>query len=1080
MSESKKKSKPDPASKPSSNTARRFRWVGFGLLIILLAPSLLTLTGKHRALLQFLQPALESAVEYKSISSHWWAPVEIVDMRVKDLSLKAVNTEAEAVPLATIASLTSVQPLWKLLLSGGRGAEFVIRQPVINVAVRDGHTNVEDTFLRLFGASDAGSKRLLMSVVVEDGTIRLFSTEATDAQDSEAPYTSISGIYAKLSTLNPSLSLPELSMIANVRQLTLQQQQAAAKQQPSTRVAATLNDLSADFPLLPFTEDQLADLRSSNSEPDLQIHVGPSGDDGVQQLTIEARRLQMSQLQVLLQRWLPDAAFRGELSCRIQGHVIGGEITQGLAGRFQLLGNRIGWRNANWAVGESLNLESVTVQGAIALAEDGILVNDLRVNSSVLELVGNGEVRRLQQDPVQALQLATSHRSEADKQVVAEAQAATAGQVKISGSVDLAAISAMLPRTLNLEQGVEARTATLRFSARVQNEVKPAGDVLNSASSKKTFRWQVAAQSSPIEAVRDGRSINIDSACRLDALGNLDIQGYKLETVSLQGAFGKISAEPLDSGYKVSGTINPERLWTDFRDLIDVPRPGLRGEVSFFSRVEQMTDGIQLSRLNLKSSGLELSSPLLNIYPERDALQMCEGTFELQGDSSAVKTLIAPWHSATWLADSSTISARLDADPRQQITVNAVIQNRNQVRPASLYKTISTSTAESAYLVIDQGKLDASFVADQRTGDFLVEKCLIELPGVQAQVKGTMGVRSGLLHVNLVADTTYDLDVLSQRVIDPDGKIALSGRGREEFLVKGSPSLWTEADVLQHQRSSVVVESAATDENTVQMLQATGKVVWTAGRLYGTPIGAGAVVAELKNGLVRSEPIQCTLGGGDLNVMPQWNLESNLLQMASGSRISNLNITQELCREWLGYVAPMLSDSANVDGTVSARVHQFQYFVDNPGSSTIQAVLTIHRGSASPGNSLAPLLQVLSVVGKSDVTNRQLEFPSQDVSVQLSNGMIVHDGLEMSLAGYNIRSAGGVGLDRRVQLVLDVPLEKAASAQAGRSIRIPVGGTVDRPQLDTVGLLQNFGVQQLEGKVNDQLNNGLKKLFNKL
>ncbi|MFY9255825.1 MAG: hypothetical protein WAO83_20395 [Fuerstiella sp.] len=1082
MTTSRSKSTAEESPEPSSKGSRWLKWLAFIVVAIGLTPSLLTVSAKHGAILKFFSPQLESAVSYKTVSTHWWAPIEIVDVTVQDLSLGNVDSSAQQIPLASVASIVSVQPLWRIVLSGGRGAEFVIRQPVLNVSVHDGRTNVETTMERLFANSGGSSGgKSAISATIEDGTIRLLENSVTSNPNTEIPYTTITGIYATLSTLDQSLLFPEITLVANVRQLSLaqQQQQVAARKQRAPQIAATLDELSSDFPLVPFTTDQLSTLSDSESEPDLKIHLGPSTEDKMQQVTVEARRLQMPQLQVLLQRWFPETFFRGELSCRLQGHVIGDNIAQGLAGRFQLMGENIAWRNSTWAVGESVSLGALTAQGAVALAEDGVLVKDLRIKSDVMELSGDGEVRQLQQDPTQVMQQVASGRSAEERSVVAEAQAATAGQVRISGSVDVAAISRMIPRTMNLDQGVVVKSATLRFSTKVQNQVPAADDVLSLSAPKNRFRWQFAAQTSPVQAMRDGQSLNVDSACRLDAVGKLDMQGGTVDAVSLQGAFGKVTAEPLDAGYEISGTINPESIWNDFRDLLNVQRPGLRGTVEFFTRVEAAKDGFQLSRINLKSEGLEANSPLLNIYPARSALQMCEGTLDIRGDSSAIKMLIAPWHTASWLSDSSTITARLEADPRQKITLNAIVLARNPVRPASLYKTISNTSAESSYLVIDQAKIDASLLADQRTGDFLVEKCLLELPGVQANLTGTMGVRQGLLNVNLTADTSYDLDQLSLRVLDPDGRISLSGRGRETFVLSGAPALWTDNDLIQHQRTWTPSNQANAQQDAVSILQANGKLTWTAGRLYGTPVGPGTVVAELRNGLLRAEPIQCTVGSGELSVMPQWNLDSNLLQLASGSRLSNLALTPELCREWLGYVAPMLADSANVDGTISARVHQFQYFIDSPASSTIQAVLTIHRGSATPGSSLQPLLQALSVVGKGDYANRQLEFPPQDVPVQLVDGMVVHDGLEMSLAGYNVRSAGGVGLDRRVQLALDIPLEKAASAASGRSIRIPVGGTVDRPQLDTAGLLQNLGRQQIEGKVNDQINNGLKKLLNK-
>jgi translocation and assembly module TamB len=233
----------------------------------------------------------------------------------------------------------------------------------------------------------------------------------------------------------------------------------------------------------------------------------------------------------------------------------------------------------------------------------------------------------------------------------------------------------------------------------------------------------------------------------------------------------------------------------------------------------------------------------------------------------------------------------------------------------------------------------------------------------------------------------------------------------------------------------------------------------------------------LHNGLLRTEPIRCELGTGEVNVMPQWDMNTNFVQLASGSRIQNLQVTPELSGEWLGFLAPMMAEAANVQGTVSARVQQFDYYMDSPSTSTIVGQLSLLNTSASPGQSIGPLIQVLDLVGRSDAgQSRDLVFPNQDIPFELRNGMVLHDGLQVGFGKYMLSSRGGVGLDKRVQLVLTVPLEANA---AGRTLEIPVGGTVDRPQLDTSGLLQNLGRQQIQNQVDKQLNGGLNKLLDK-
>lgn len=1037
------------------------RWLFLGAVAVLAAPTLLSVTGKHSAVLKFVNPRLADAIVYQSITTNWWSPVEIQNLEVLDLSVEQPKSREDKIYLAKIRSVKSVQPLWKLALSRGNNAEFMITQPMINVAVRDGQTNVEETLSRIFGEGDNSGSTSRMAVTVEDGTIRLISgSEATGFSAKQ-----ITGIHGRLSTLNPKSAFPELALVAEVGAMTVGDLANAEEDRfRRTKIAANLDDIKADYPLQPF-DDQLDQLVTQGKEPALKIRLAPSGKSDVQELSIEARRLDCAELQPIIERFFPGSACLGRVSCRIQAQIIGENAAQGFAGRIQLLGEEIRWRNMTWVAGESFNLDRLTADGVIALAEDGILIDNLTVQSDVLTIAGDGEVKYQLTDPALSVALAADNRTDAQQAAIAEATAASHGQVKLNGQIDVAAVSRMMPRTLALADGVTLQQGDVKFSVQVQQNVKAAENGLDYGLAPQGFQWRLAVQSSPIEAYRDNKRITLDSGIRLDALGRLDMNSAELTKAQLSGEFGQVTANPIEAGYTISGIVNPQVLWNDLRQILDIPRPGISGNMQIAADVRFRPEAMQFSNVNLQANGLDITSNQLTVYSNKVLTEMFDGTFDLQGSSAAVKTLIAPWHSATWLSDRSSIAARLSANSGRQILLQAVVRSDNSV-----------SYANSDYLTIDAGRLDASLIADSQTGGFLVEKGLVEIPGFAANINGTLGVREQLIHVNLTADTDYDLPLLCRRVLGPDTDIMLQGRGQQRFQISGSPALWTEGDLVKHRRT---VFTDAEEGQSAELLNATGRIVWDGGVLYGTELGAGQVVAQLANGILRSEPIVCSLGGGDLNVMPQWNLESNLLQIATGGRIRNLNLTPQLTREWLGYVAPMMADAAQVEGLVSARIQQFNYYLDNPARSNIDGVLSIHRASAAPGDSLGPVLQLLTMLGRANASTRQLEFPSQDVAIQLVDGMVLHDGLHMDLNGYQLTSSGGVGLDQRVQLVLDVPVEKN-----GQRIRVPVRGTVSRPIPDTAGLLQNFGRQQLQNKVNEKLNDGLKDglkgLFDKL
>ena len=242
----------------------------------------------------------------------------------------------------------------------------------------------------------------------------------------------------------------------------------------------------------------------------------------------------------------------------------------------------------------------------------------------------------------------------------------------------------------------------------------------------------------------------------------------------------------------------------------------------------------------------------------------------------------------------------------------------------------------------------------------------------------------------------------------------------------------------------------------------------------------------MENSLIRTTPIQCALNGGQLNAMVQYDVASSRLQLGSGSRVENARLTPELCREWLGYVAPMMADAADVNGQLSIRVERFLWDLTTPQNSDVAGQLTIHQAQATPGASLAPLLEIVDLLLRSDDSNglssKSLTMPEQTVPVQVRQGSVIHEGLIMDLAGYRLKSSGAVGFDEQIQITLDVPLEKGTSGSTIRTFKVPLRGTVKSPQPDTSSLLQNLATQKIQEKLGDEvdktLNKGLNKLLN--
>ena len=110
---------------------------------------------------------------------------------------------------------------------------------------------------------------------------------------------------------------------------------------------------------------------------------------------------------------------------------------------------------------------------------------------------------------------------------------------------------------------------------------------------------------------------------------------------------------------------------------------------------------------------------------------------------------------------------------------------------------------------------------------------------------------------------------------------------------------------------------------------------------------------------------------------------------------------------------------------------------------------------------------------------RSLVLPQQSIPVRLERGWVSHENLALELAGYRLASSGAVGLNQQLQVSLNVPLEKQAAG--GRSVPVPLRGTITAPQPDVAAFLQAAGSQQLQKQLQNQvdkaINNQFKKLF---
>ena len=160
-------------------------------------------------------------------------------------------------------------------------------------------------------------------------------------------------------------------------------------------------------------------------------------------------------------------------------------------------------------------------------------------------------------------------------------------------------------------------------------------------------------------------------------------------------------------------------------------------------------------------------------------------------------------------------------------------------------------------------------------------------------------------------------------------------------------------------------------------------------------------------------------------------------------------LSRELCNDLLKYVAPVLAETAWVQGAFSASIDGGTFPLEDIEQSTLQGRIEIHQIAAGPGPIIS---QIAKLIGAPDsiqlVDESKIEF-------QMSNGSIRHSGLRFQLGRFAVETSGVVQLDESMQLIVAIhfPQEDASGTElgarlAGRVMQLPVTGTLSQPRID--------------------------------
>jgi len=277
-----------------------------------------------------------------------------------------------------------------------------------------------------------------------------------------------------------------------------------------------------------------------------------------------------------------------------------------------------------------------------------------------------------------------------------------------------------------------------------------------------------------------------------------------------------------------------------------------------------------------------------------------------------------------------------------------------------------------------------------------------------------------------------------------------------------------------------------------------GDITWTDAVLYGVRATPGAVTAALQPDGIALWPRNVRVGDGQLVALPNVQLVDNRQLIApQGPMLIDVNMTPEMCREWLKFVSPVLADTTAVEGKLTLIIEMGQMPLRNPEAAEIKGVVRLQSAKVTPGPIALQSIETAAAVARlltqkqPEWADRQLqiELPPQDIEFRVHDGRVYHKGVQFRAGDLVVLTRGSVGLDHTLDMLVEIPIPDAwldrgplLRSLKGEVVAIPLQGTLERPAVDGRALAEwgkKIGAGAAGGLLQNLLEKGLDRAAEK-
>ncbi|MDA7949872.1 MAG: hypothetical protein MPJ24_00150 [Pirellulaceae bacterium] len=399
-----------------------------------------------------------------------------------------------------------------------------------------------------------------------------------------------------------------------------------------------------------------------------------------------------------------------------------------------------------------------------------------------------------------------------------------------------------------------------------------------------------------------------------------------------------------------------------------------------------------------------------------------------------------------------------------------------------------------------QNNLEASY--SPTTGKWTLSKLEGSTIHSAMNARGSLTPNGTTHTIDLQGNILYNLQKLSPNLQQfLATKLELVGERTDSFSIQGDLPYWKEV-IIQPSPSAItpITSSELTTRQIVwpDNLTASGKIGWQKVAVQGFTINEGEFGLALQKGIIATMPLKLQVNGGELTTTATFDLGDPILPLtlATGKLFTDIEITPEMCQNWLQYATPIVAEATRANGRFSLDVQKAMFALSDSSKSEVAATLEIHQGRVGPGPVAQEITTLISQINQlsnlgdlnqllaADTT--WLLLPPQKVPIQMINEIVTHRNFVMQVQGITVQTQGSVTLDKQINLLVEflVPPKWANANRAlanlqNQRLALPLTGTLLSPQIDKRGI-QQLLQSTLQKTVDDQIKKGIDKLLNKI